>query len=419
MTDTATRTPVDPAALINLRWIVRLRWGAVLGQVVTILAGRYFVEVPLPTAALITVCAIVGLFNLVVQLWMLRGGSPSVRTCGLNLLGDVAALTALLALSGGVSNPFSALYLVHITIAAVILPERWSLLLALAGVSGYSGLVLAGIQPLKLTGADPSRTLLWGAWAAFLVAAAFISIFSYRMSQSLHTRERELMLARADAEGAERLAALGTLAAGTAHELNTPLGTIAILAGELADQLEGDRKNEAQEIRKQVRRCKEIVTSMLAPRGGQADEEPTDVELAPALESVVKRWKAGRPGPEPRLVIANDTREAKARLPAIAFDRALANLLDNAAEATQGRAQREVRVNLLREDGLLRVSVADNGVGVPEALRYRVGEPFFTTKGPGRGSGLGLYLARHVVERQGGSMKVLSEEGRGTEVVLI
>lgn len=412
------RTPVAPAALINLRWIVRLRWGAVVGQIATIVASPLLVDAPLRVGPMLSVCATVALFNLGVQVWLLRGGAPTDRTCGLNLLSDVAALTALLALSGGAANPFSLLYLVHITIAAVILPERWLVVLAVAGAAGYSGLLAAGIPHLPLRGRDPASTLAWGEWAAFVVATAFISIFSFRMSRSLHTRERELMLARAEAEAAERLAALGTLAAGTAHELNTPLGTIAILAGELADQLEGERKAEAQEIRKQVKRCKEIITSMLSPRREEADEEEEDLALDAAVEEVLRQWQAGRREPQPRLSVAPDARGAKARLPRQAFIRAIANLLDNAAEATEGREPREVRVSIARAHDDLLLSVADNGVGVPEELRNRIGEPFFTTKGPGKGSGLGLYLARHVVEREGGTMKVLSEEGRGTEVVL-
>jgi two-component system, sensor histidine kinase RegB len=109
---------------------------------------------------------------------------------------------------------------------------------------------------------------------------------------------------------------------------------------------------------------------------------------------------------------------ARTRLPLHAFEQAIANLLDNAAEATEGRAASDIRVQLSRTGEDLRLTVADNGVGVPEPLQNRIGEPFFTTKGPGRGSGLGLYLARHVVERQGGEMEVRSAEGRGTEVVL-
>src|SRR6266550_176228 len=123
----AELTRVESAARINLRWIVRLRWGAVAGQVITILIARQLVRGPLPVIPLLMVCAVLAAANFAVQLWLERGGRPGDRACALNLLGDIAALTALLALSGGRENPFSVLYLVHITIAAVILPARWSI----------------------------------------------------------------------------------------------------------------------------------------------------------------------------------------------------------------------------------------------------------------------------------------------------
>jgi two-component system sensor histidine kinase RegB len=348
---------------------------------------------------------------------MVKGGRPTDRTVGLNLLADILALTALLALSGGPDNPFSVLYLVHITIAAVILPARWSLALAAASVLAFSALQLMPAHELVLAG-DAPLLHLRGRWIAFLVAAAFISTFSLRMSESLRLREQELDRVRADAETSERLAALGALAAGTAHELNTPLGTIAILAGELAAQLDGERRAEAEEVRHQVRRCKAIISSMLAPRGGEDVEEPKEFEVAPVLEAAVRRWQEGRPGPQPKLSVDPGVARARARLPLRAFEQAIANLLDNAAEATEGREAREVRVALARDGDELRLTVADNGVGVPESLLRRIGEPFFTTKEPGRGTGLGLYLARHVVEREGGEMRVESAEGRGTRVTL-
>jgi two-component system, sensor histidine kinase RegB len=410
---------VESASRINLRWIVRLRWGAVAGQVITILFASRILREALPVGPLLAVCGALALVNLVMHVWLLRGGNPTERTAGLNLLGDVLALTALLALSGGAYNPFAVLYLVHITIGAVVLPPRWSIALTATSIAAYTLLQLMPEGPLLSLGlSDQGMLHLRGRWVAFVVAAVFIGIFTLRMSGSLRRREAELERTRSDAEAAERLAALGTLAAGTAHDLNTPLGTIAILAGELAAQLDGDRRAEAEEIRKQVRRCKETITGMLAPRGGADLEEAKEFEIAPVLEAAVKRWQEGRPGPKPIVEVQPQAARARARLPVHAFERAIANLLDNAAEATENRDAREVRIALTRGRGELRIQVIDNGIGVPEPLLRRIGEPFFTTKEPGRGSGLGLYLARHVVEREGGEMRVVSAEGRGTEVTL-
>src|SRR3954470_12001626 len=280
---------VEPAARINLRWIVRLRWLAVAGQTVTILVARRFLHQPLPVAQLLAIVGLLAAAHLVMQAWLWRGLSPTDRLCGLNLLGDVVALTALLALSGGGYNPFALLYLVHLTIGAVVLPTRWAV--ALAIVCGCCFTLLHLLPEGPLGGEDVAFLHLRGRWVAFLVAAAFITTFSLRMSQALRRRDEELARVRSDAEAKERLAALGTLAAGTAHELNTPLGTIAILAGELSAQLEGDRKEEAEQIRRQVRRCKQIIAGMLAPRGDAAAEEPKEFEVAPVLRAAVRRWQ--------------------------------------------------------------------------------------------------------------------------------
>ena len=190
---------VESASRINLRWIVRLRWGAVLGQVVTILfAGRMLHEA-LPVKELLGVCACLATVNLATHVWLLRGGNPSERASGLNLLGDVLALTALLALSGGAYNPFAVLYLVHITIAAVVLPARWSLALTATSIAAYTLLQLLPEGPLLSLGGEEQLVLhARGRWIAFVVAAVFIGTFTLRMSASLRRREAELERTRSE-----------------------------------------------------------------------------------------------------------------------------------------------------------------------------------------------------------------------------
>src|SRR5207248_6139573 len=176
---------VESASRINLRWIVRLRWGAVVGQVVTVLLAARMLYEALPVKALLGVCASLALVNLGTDLWLRKGGNPSERACGLNLLLDVLALTALLALAGGAYNPFAVLYLVHITIAAVVLPTRWSIALTVTSIVAYTLLQLSPEGPLLSLGAVEHGSLhLRGRWVAFVVAAVFIGIFTLRMSGS-------------------------------------------------------------------------------------------------------------------------------------------------------------------------------------------------------------------------------------------
>src|SRR5438067_10609532 len=174
---------VESAARINLRWIVGLRWGAVFGQGFTILFAARILREALPVAPLLAVCGALALVNLATHIWLLRGGNPTERAAGLNLLGDVLALTALLALSGGAYNPFAVLYMVHITIGAVVLPGRWSLALTVTSIAAYTLLLLLPEGPLLSLGTEEQLALhARGRWVAFVVAAVFIGTFTLRMS---------------------------------------------------------------------------------------------------------------------------------------------------------------------------------------------------------------------------------------------
>jgi two-component system sensor histidine kinase RegB len=257
---------------------------------------------------------------------------------------------------------------------------------------------------------------LYGMYVALVLTALLVGYFVSRLAGAVREREAELVAARAHAANADRLAALTPLCAGAAHELGTPLGTIALAASELARAAdratEGERlAADARLIRAEVDRCRAILDRMAARFGEATGERPSRLPSARLVEAV-RALLPKRGQDRVRFV----TEAGEVELPLGAMAQALANLVDNAlAAAPEG----EVLVRIERAGGELRLSVSDEGPGMPEGLLHRATEPFFTTKEAGRGMGLGLYLCQVTVERLGGRLSLTSAPGEGTSAALI
>lgn len=416
-------TAAPSAHRINLDWLFRLRWGAVLGQIVTILIARFGFDIELPLPALGAVVGAEVLVNVAVKAWSRR--SPAIGPAAMfaGLAFDVLALTALLLMSGGPHNPFSFLYLVYIALAAVVLAPRWTWsLVALAAVGSASLFVLPS-HHLHIHGDDGGlfNLHLQGMWVAFTVAATFIVYFVMRVRRALATRETELQNIRASAERHERLSALATLAAGAAHELATPLGTIATVAKELERALAGhpnpDLVEDARLVRSQVERCRRVLQQLSADTGATMADDFERLSLRAVLDEtvaelqgqggrIVTRWQAG----------AEDLCIKSPRAP---LRQALSNLIKNAWDACVAAGlPPEAEVEAHAQPDGVRVLVRDAGVGMEPAVVARAGEPFFTTKATGKGMGLGLFVARSVAERLGGRLAIQSHPRRGTTVEL-
>ncbi len=409
------------AHAINLSWLLRLRWGAVVGQVALILLARLGLGMPLSLVPLFATVGVAAVSNAGLGLWARRPREIREWMLWAVMALDVVLLTVLLDLSGGPFNPFSTLYLVHIALAAVVLHARWTWALVALASACFGALFF---RHLWVPGGSPGASHhhindvplhLEGMWLAFGVAAGFIVYFVQRVTRALAEREAELVAARAVTARNEKLAALATLAAGAAHELSTPLSTIAVVARELERRVELSPagREDAQLIRQQVARCHDILAQMAADAGASRGEAFVSVKPAALLEQALEGLR-GRE--RVRVEADRSCEEEVVSLPARALTHAIRGVVKNALQASAEETR--VRLALARGAAGWRLSVEDEGAGMPAEVLARAGEPFFTTKPPGEGMGLGLFLARAVLDQLGGRLELRSVAGQGTRVEL-
>jgi len=405
---------------INLSWLVKLRWAAMTGQLVTIGVVYAAMGVALSLGPLLALMGLSFATNVAAFAWTARQKPVAPWAVPGLMIFDTLLLTALLHLTGGPFNPFSFLYLVQIALAAVVLPARltWTLVLLSLACSGSLFLDYDELPLGKMSHSEHMRIHLIGMWVAFGVAAGFIVYFLLRITRALARRDEELYQARSLVARQEKLASLATLAAGTAHELATPLSTIALVARELDRELSDPSaieaaKSDAKLIREQVQRCRAILDNMSAQGGEFAAESRARLDLS----TIVGEALSDLDGTPPiRVDLGAIAEGCTLDAPPRALALTLQNVLKNAQDASQDG--QEVVLSATVAGSRVRIEVRDRGVGMPREVLDRVGEPFFTTKPPGRGMGLGLFVSRAMIERLGGELKVTSAPTEGTCVTI-
>jgi two-component system sensor histidine kinase RegB len=412
---------VDPRSELRALSLVRLRWGAVAGEAFSLLVARYTFGADLPLAVVLALVGLMAASNLLLASVVRRRAIPAAWIAAV-LAFDTVQLTAVLAAVGGSSNPFSILYLVQITMAALMLGPRWTWALAGLAATAYAALfVLVPPSPVlhDHTG-EHFASHLRSMWMAFSVAAGLIAYFVVRLAAELERREQELVAERERASRHERLAALTTLAAGAAHELGTPLATVAVVARELevaVCRLPGPVQESMGEdvrlIRSELDRCRLILDRMAARSGETAGEQPEPVTGEGFAREVVSNLSEDE-------AARVDVRLQEGVSVFVAPPRALAasvlNLVRNGldASAPAGRVTMEIGAAVSGDHARILITVSDRGPGMPPDVLSRACEPFFTTKAPGQGLGLGLFLARTLVEHLGGRFTLDSTPGTGT-----
>lgn len=406
---------IATAAGRNMRLLVQLRWIAVGGQLLTILAVHFGLGVPLPLAPMLVIVALLALANHYARELVYR--RPIGQTAILMaLLFDVAALTLQLHLSGGAANPFIALFLLQLVLGAILLDARRVSILLAATVGANAGLSLfspALVYPQRLMPFESSLETL-GAWIAFLLTGALLVVFVTRIIFNLSRRDAhlaELNQAAAEEDGIVRL---GLLASGAAHELGTPLSSLSVILNDWGRMPriseDAELAQELAEMQRALHRCKTVVDDILhsvgAPRGNSNRVTGADAFLA----EIAAGWRETHPT-TPLDFATVDLADAQ-----VADDPAtrqvIGSLLDNAAEASPAG----VTLIAGRDARELRVCVIDQGPGFPPDRLAAIGRPYQSSKGAGRG--LGLFLAAALARRIGGRLTAENRSEGGAKVSL-
>lgn len=414
------------SAEITLRGLVTARWVlvALLGCAAALMALRPELVAPIlgsvPTSKTITgyvvVLSLLAGLNLGTKHWVLRRRAVTTAMSGLHLLVDTAALTVLLGLTGGATNPFTTLYFVPITLATQVSP-RWTWSIAVLSLAGFAGLYLLGDVPKGPPGHEHHFSgHLKGMWFSFGASGMLITYFVHRIAISLARQRVELTRLREQAFEDRHLASLGSLAAGAAHELGTPLGTIGVLAADLSLMDDEERADAMVSIRSEVKRCKEIVQRMATPDArvsmlAQAAGPWALADLASEADPIR--------GVDVQIDIAPEARDAQCDLPRESIGQIVRELLSNAAEACRRRpGSGGVELHVTVDGPAALIKVRDDGEGMDADTTTAAFDPFFSTKPEGEGMGLGLYLTRAQVRQLGGTIELSSRKDLGTEVAL-
>lgn len=425
--------------VLRLGWLLQPRWGAVVAFLVALAASALGVVQHLNPVPILMGAGVTLATNFIIS-WM--GQRIGMRPLALALLlFDTVLLTAVLFATGGAANPLTALYLIPVSMGALMLSPRAAWVLAVAAIGAFGLLFFApgAAGPHEVAtghammGAEhaqhahhahagaPERAghfnlHLQGMWVAFSITTLLVTYFVARVAAALRSREQQLARVRDRAQRAEKVASLASLAASTAHELGTPFASIALAASEMRGAIQrgevaGDLIGDVDLVRSQIRRCRDILDAMLNQAGEMVGEAPTETVastlVSEAVESLAESDRArvetqDNPAPQPLCV------------PRRLVVQALHNLLRNALDAST--ADHPVTLTVEQTPETTCFSVRDRGVGMDAEALAVATEPFLTSN-TGRGRGLGLFLTRSVAERLGGDLRLDSKPGHGTTAV--
>nr|WP_298372525.1 ATP-binding protein [uncultured Halomonas sp.] len=395
--------------LVRLTLIRGISWTGFLGAIVF---GIEVLGFELRTVPVISVIIAMGLINIITWWRLSRPRAVTNTEYLLQLLVEVAGLAMLFYFTGGATNPVISYYLVPVTIAAATLPWLYAWIVASAAMACYTFLMLFYDRVPEMSHGlmSPDISLhVLGMWLNFGLSAGLVTFFIYKMALALRRRDMALSRTRETVLRNEQVLAVATQAAGTAHELGTPLSTMAVLLSEMRHDAKGDPalEEDIDLLRQQVDTCKSRLQHLVENADRRRLAEP---EVRPAeewLRYLIQRWLVLRPDVTHRIESLG-----KRGSPELAVDttleQALMNLLNNAADANPN----DILISLDWNHEEVIIDIRDHGPGVTMAIADQLGDTFVSTKS--KGMGIGLFLTHATINRFGGGVSLYNHEEGGT-----
>lgn len=409
--------PAD-AGRRNMLLLTQLRWLAVGGQLVTVAVVQVALGIDLPLTQLLMSTATLAALNIASHVLIASGARFSDGALAAALLFDVGALTVQLSLSGGITNPFAALFLLHIVLGAVLLRPHYPWTIVAATLIAL-GILALDPTPLVLPAdlpVDPVNLYLFGGFVCFVLIAVLLVVFIGQISRNLRSHDAALAAVRQRAAEEDHIVRMGLLASGAAHELGTPLSLLSVAIGDwrAMPRLKDDAElqQELAEMDGAVRRCKAIVSGILMSAGEARGVAPEVTSVRRFLTEIVADYRASL---LPGTLDFDDRFGADVTIVSDpALRQVIGNVIDNAIEVSPGT----VTLTALREADALVIEVADRGTGFAPEILATFGQPYRSTKGK-PGGGLGLFLLVNVLRKLGGEASAENRPDGGARVRIV